>query len=151
MKKLLFPLTLPLTIISFLIFSKWWYVIAIDAKDVFAYGFPLIYKCEGFHTSMSTQYFLTEMAFNFLCYFAFWLLFIGMINKFWNIQFPKYISKLFWYVCSILFGAFMYLSCEFDDRYLLKRPFEVKLIDCGLTVLEKHSTDREKYLKLKGN
>ncbi len=145
MKKLIFRLTLPLTLISFGIITKWSYGIAIDAKDVFFYGFPMIYKCEGFHTSMSTQYFLTEMTINLLTYFAFWLIITWTINRFWKINITKLISKIFWIGFGILFIGFAYMSIDLDDRYLTKRDFDVKIFDSGITIFGTHSTDREKY------
>jgi len=145
MKKLIFRLTLPLTLISFGIITKWSYGIAIDAKDVFFYGFPMIYKCEGFHTSMSTQYFLTEMAINLLTYFVFWLIITLVLNRIWKINIPKRISKIFWIGFTVLFLGFAYLSNDLDDRYLIKRDFDVKIFGSGFTVFENHSTDRKKY------
>jgi hypothetical protein len=145
MKQIIFRLTLPLTIISFGIITKWWYGLAIDAKDVFFYGFPLIYKCEGFHTSLSTLYFLTEMTINLLTYFAFWLLITLTVNRFWKINIPKRISKIFWIGFGILFLGFLYLSNALNDLYLIKRDFDVKIFDSGFTLFENHSTDREKY------
>lgn len=145
MKKLIFRLTLPLTLITFGIITKWSYGIVVDGTDEFFYGFPLIYKCDGFHTSLSTQYFLTEMIINLLTYFSFWLLIIWTINRFWKINIPKLISKIFWLGFGILFLGFIYLSNEFDDRYLMKRNFEVITVDSGFTIFENHSRDREKY------
>ena len=145
MKKLTFRLTLPLTFISFGIITKWWFGIAIDAKDVFLYGFPLIYKCEGFHTSLSTQYFLTEMIINLLTYFVFWLSITWTISKFWKINIPKLVSNVFWIGFGVLFLGFVFLSNDLDDKYLLKRDFDVKIFDSGITFFGNHSTDREKY------
>lgn len=145
MKKLILRLILPLTLISFGIITKWWFGIAIDAKDVFFYGFPLIYKCEGFHTSLSTQYFLTEMTINLLTYFAFWLITTWTINQFWKINIHKLFSKIFWIGFGVLFLGFVYLSNDLDDRYLIKREFDVKIFDSGLSILKNHSTDIGKY------
>jgi len=145
MKKLIVRLTLPLTLISFGIITKWSYGIAIDAKDVFFYGFPMIYKCEGFHTSLSTQYFLTEMTINLLTYFAFWLIITLTLNRIWKINISKRISKIFWVGYAVLFLGFAYLSNDLDDRYSTKRDFEVKIFDSGITIFGIHSTDREKY------
>jgi hypothetical protein len=145
MKKIIFRLTLPLTLISFGIITKWWYGIAIDAKDVFFYGFPMIYKCEGFHTSLSTQYFLTEMAINLLTYFVFWLIITLVVNRIWKINIPKRISKIFWIGFTVLFLGFAYLSNDLDDRYIMKRNFDVKIFDSGFTIFGNHSIDREKY------
>ena len=145
MKKVIFRLTLPLTLISFGVITKWWFGIVIDAKDVFFYGFPLIYKCEGFHTSLSTQYFLIEMTINFLTYFAFWLIITLTINRFLKVNIPILISKIFWIGFGVLSLGFLYLSSDLDDRYLIKRDFEVKIFDSGITIFGNHSTDREKY------
>lgn len=145
MKKLIFRLTFPLTLISFGIITKWSYGIAIDAKDIFSYGFPMIYKCEGFHTSMSTQYFLSEMTFNLSTYFVFWLIITLVLNRIWKINIPKRTAKIFWIGYGILFLGFAYLSNDLDDRYLTKRDFEVKIFDSGITIFGTHSTDREKY------
>ena len=145
MRKLIFRLTLPLTLISFGIITKWSYGIAIDAKDVFFYGFPMIYKCEGFHTSMSTQYFLTEMAFNLLTYFVFWLTLTLALNRIWKINITKRTAKIFWIGFTTLFLGFVYMSNDLDDRYLIKRDFDVKIYDSGITIFGIHSTDREKY------
>ena len=145
MRKLIFRLTLPLTLISFGIITKWSYGIAIDTKDVFFYGFPMIYKCEGFHTSLSTRYFLTEMTINLLTYFVFWLIVTLVLNRIWKINIPKRIAKIFWIGFGILFSGFVYLSNDLDDRYLIKREFEVEIFDSGFTIFGIHSTDREKY------
>lgn len=145
MKKLIFRLTLPLTLISFGIITKWSYGIIIDGTDEFFYGFPLIYKCRGFHTSGSTQYFITEMVINLLTYFAFWLIITWTLNRFWKINIPKLISKIFWVGFGVLFLGLVYLSNDLDDRYLMKRDFHVKIFDNGISIFGSHSTDREKY------
>lgn len=145
MKELIFRLILPLTLISFGIITKWSYGIVIDGPDQFLYGFPLIYKCSGFHTSLSTQYFLTEMIIDLLIYFLFWLTITWLISRFWKINISKRISKKFWIVFGILFLGFAYISNDLDDRYLIKRNFDVKIIDSGYTIFESHSRDREKY------
>jgi hypothetical protein len=145
MKKLIFRLTLPLTLISFGIITKWSYGIAIEAKDVFFYGFPMIYKCEGFHTSMSTQYFLAEMAINLLTYFVVWLIITLILDRYWKIKIAKRIAKIFWIGFGIIFLGFAYMSNDLDDRYLMKRDFDVKIFDSGITIFGIHSTNREKY------
>ena len=142
MKKLLFRLTLPLTIVSFITLTKWWHGIVEDGKDVYFYGFPLIHKCEGFHTSLSTQYFLSEMTLNLLIYFIFWLILTFILNQYWKINIPKRLSNMFWIGIGILFLGFIYLSHNLDDRYLQKRNFEVEILDSGFTIFENNSPDR---------
>jgi hypothetical protein len=147
MRHLIFRFTLPLTLISFTLITKWWYGIAIDAKDVFFYGFPLIHKCEGFHTSLSTQYFVFEMLVNLLTYFVISLAVTLIINRFWKIIIPGAGAWAFWIGFGIFMSGVVYMSNELDDRFVLKRDFEVKVFDSGFTVLQIHSTDREKYHK----
>lgn len=150
MRKKIFRLTLPLTLISFGVITEWSYGNIVDGTDEFFYGFPLIYKCDGFHTSLSTQFFLTEMVINLLTYFASWLIVTLIINRFWNIDIPKLVSKMFWIGFGVLFLGFLYLSNDLDDRYKIKRDFDVKIFDSGISIFGIHSTDKEKILnKLK--
>lgn len=136
--------TLPLTIISFLLFTKWYYVYAIDAKNIYAYGFPLIHKCQGFHTSMSSQYFLFEMAFNFLCYFLFWLAVSLAINRIWKIFAPNILARIFYLLLTCYLLLFCYSSYSiYDDRYKIVRGFDVEIYDSGVTILKMHSRVRD--------
>ena len=41
---LVLVLVFPLTIIVFILFSKWWIVNVVDGTDGIMYGFPFIYK-----------------------------------------------------------------------------------------------------------
>ena len=43
------------------------------------------------------------------------------------------------------FLGFIYLSKDLDDRYKIKRDFDIKIFDSGITMFGIHSTDREKY------
>ena len=145
MKKLIFQLTLPLTLISFGVITKWSYGIVVDGTDEFFYGFPLIHKCRGFHTSLSTQYFVTEMTINLLTYFAFWLITTWIASRLWKIGISKLVSKIFWIGFGVFVLGFIYLSKDLDDRYLIKRDFDIKIFKSGITIFGKHSTDRTKY------
>ncbi|WP_222931286.1 hypothetical protein, partial [Xanthovirga aplysinae] len=81
MKKLIWELVLSLTVISFSIFTKWWYVLPTDALDTVMSGFPLIWISEGWHTSMSLQIFVKELIINLLIYFVFWFTIVYTINR----------------------------------------------------------------------
>ena len=67
-KKAILNLTLPLTIITFILFTKWWIVDIVDGSDAVMYGFPLIYKSPAFHTSLAEQYFIMEFLIDFLLF-----------------------------------------------------------------------------------
>ena len=127
MRQLIFRFTLPLTLLSFALITKWWYGIVIEAKDVFFYGFPLIHKCEGFHTSLSTQYFLFEMLLNLLTYFTISLVITLIINRFWKIRVATLAAVVFWVGFGIFMSGVIYMSNEMDDRFLMKRDFQVKV------------------------
>ncbi|MDO5979197.1 hypothetical protein [Flavivirga spongiicola] len=145
MTKHIFRLILPLTLISFGLVTKWWFGIAIDAKDVFFEGFPLIYKCEGFHTSLSTQYFIFELFVNLMTYFLFWFVVTFLATRIWTINIPAKIVKVFWIGYGLLFLGFVFLSIDLNDLYLKKRNFEVEIFDTGISIFGNTPTDREKY------
>ena len=85
------------------------------------------------------------MLINLLTYFTFWLVVTWILNRCWEINIPKLISKIFWICFGIIFVGFIYISNELDDRYIITRDFDIKLIDSGITIFEEHSRDREKY------
>lgn len=83
MKRLILQLVLPLTIISFALWTRWELVdvLPIDAPDVIMVGFPLAFACDGWHTSMSLQIFVFEYLVDLVVYFGFWLLLVWLIHR----------------------------------------------------------------------
>ena len=148
MKSLIFRFVIPITLISFGVVTKWWYGYAIDAKEVFSYGFPLIYKSEGFHTSGSEQYFILELLGNLITYFFIWLIITIIIKKFWEIKIPNRISNIFWIGFSVFIIAFTFITIDLEDVYFSKRKFKYKIYDSGISIFEQ-TPSRENYLKLK--
>ena len=146
MKNLIIRFTLPITILSFVLITKWWYGADLDVKDAFFYGFPMIYKCEGFHTSMSTQYFVLELAVNFIAYFCICLIISLILFKIRQFTVPKKISLVFWIGFVVVFTATLYLSYEMKDVYPVSRDFQVKIFDSGFSFLEQ-TPDREVYME----
>ncbi len=68
-----FPIILiPVTIISFAVFTKWWFTVPVDAPDTMYWGFPFAFVGEGWHTSMSLQIFVMELIADLIFYFLFW-------------------------------------------------------------------------------
>lgn len=131
MKQLTWKLVLPLTIISFTLFTKWWNVIIDDYTETLK-GFPLPFVCPGWHTSLSLQIFIVELIVDLFAYFLFWFLAILMIVKFvrpFHIPKPVTISLL---VVSGLFAfAMIILAVNPDNIYTTSRPFEMKIIETG--------------------
>jgi hypothetical protein len=83
-KDLVKKLVLPLTFISFALWTKWWmvYALPIDAPDIIMVGFPLTYAGDGWHTSLSLQIFFLELLIDLLTYFLFWLVVILLVDRF---------------------------------------------------------------------
>lgn len=125
-------LALPLSLISFAVFSKWWYAHVIDDTDEVLIGFPFIYKCPGFHTSMSTQYFILEMLCDFLVYVLFWTVLIGIINKFLiKITLNKLATIVFGVMTIIIFTFFILEMALPDNRLYLYRDFDIQIKQTG--------------------
>src|SRR5678815_3945633 len=82
MKSLTLKIVVPLTIISFATFTKWWYTLPVDAPDTMFTGFPFPFVCDGWHTSLSLQIFVTEFIADLLTYFLFWFIVIFSVNRF---------------------------------------------------------------------
>ncbi|SEC79162.1 hypothetical protein SAMN04489761_3595 [Tenacibaculum sp. MAR_2009_124] len=142
MKRLIIQSVLPLTIISFVLISQWKYVLVVDGPDDFFVGFPLIYKGPGFHTSLSTQYFISEMIFNLIVYFSISLIVCKIINRFYTINIPKKLYTSFWIGFGVFILFFIYLFHELDNRIHLKRDFEVEVIESGFAFFNLQPTER---------
>jgi hypothetical protein len=59
-RQLTLKLIIPITIISFAFFTKWWYALPVDAPDTMYWGFPFAYIGDGWGSSMTLQIFLIE-------------------------------------------------------------------------------------------
>ncbi len=132
MKHLILKLVLPLTLFSFVFVTKWSYVLVEDGPDDMLFGFPLPYRCSGWHTSMSEQYFLMEMAFDLLVYFLFWLVLIYLLNRLFALMPNRAIVAALWVatVLSLVFPVF--IASNPDNIFELKRDFKYKEVDTGV-------------------
>ena len=132
MRRLIFRLVLPLTIISFLIFTKWWYAVVVDGTDEILYGFPLVYTCRGFHTSLSMQFFLLELCIDVLTYFLICFLLVFLINRYVK---KIYISKILSVVLLVISGLMLSFSIFImslpENIFHTKRPFEIETMTTG--------------------
>lgn len=132
MKQLLYKLILPLTIISFTIFSKWWYVQVIDGPDEILTGFPIPYMCRGWHTSLSLQIFVFGLIIDLLTYFAFWHILIFIINQFVVKIKPNKIFTIFILIISGFLSAVMILfGSNPDNIYTFRMGFESEILETG--------------------
>lgn len=113
MKKNTIRLILPVTIIAFAFFTKWWYVYIIDGKDVIMQGFPFIYKSEALHTSMASHYFIIPWLVDFLFYFIFCFTIIYTTSRFWKYRITLTFSVLLWLI-ALLATAYSELEIVFS-------------------------------------
>ena len=133
MKQLTGKLVLPLTLISFVCITKWWYV-KVDAPDTVLYGFPLPYRCAGWHTSMSTQFFMAEMVFDLLVYFLFWFVLVYAIHRFlFRLMLPKIVVTALWLITGFTLFILVLMAVFMpDDLYYTTRHFDYELVDTGV-------------------
>ncbi len=123
---------MPLTIISFTIVTKWWYVIPVDAPGTIMAGFPLIWVSDGWHTSMSLQIFLMEFTINFLIYFVFWYLLIASLNKYWRkIKAKKIITIPLFVISMLIIVLTIFIGSMPNHVYKTKRDFDIQVLDTG--------------------
>lgn len=135
MKQLLLKLILPLTLLSFTGFTKWWYALVVDAPDYVMYGFPFIYSCPAFHTSLAYQYFILEFLADILCYFSFWFLIVYAINKKFPLRIKKAVSITLWILAVLVITPPLGLQLLLGDNvYRFKRDFDIEVFETGYTV-----------------
>jgi hypothetical protein len=132
MKQLSWKLVLPLTIVSLTIFTKWWYVLPVDAPDSMMYGFPIPYSCNGWHTSMSYQFFLIEFLFDLLVHYTFWFVVALLINKYViKIRQNKIVTIFLLGIVGLLIVQLIFIASVSDNIYKFKRQFDVEILKTG--------------------
>jgi len=133
MKPLTFKLILPLTIISFVTLTKWWYASPVDAPDTMFTGFPFPYVCAGWHTSLSLQIFIMEFLADLLIYFLFWFAFVYYLNRYViKIKTYKLVTIGLWTLSGLIIAFMTLLAANPDNLYYVKRPFQIELLETGI-------------------
>jgi len=132
MKRLTLTIVIPLTIISFSAITKWWYALPTDAPDTMFTGFPLAFVCEGWHTSLSLQVFMTEFLMDLLIYFLFWFVLFFCIDRFLTkIKTNKIVTTSLWTFAGLIVVFWTLTASNKDNLFYIKRPFEMKVIKTG--------------------
>lgn len=124
MKSLVLKLILPLTLVSFTLFTKWWYALPVDAPDTIYIGFPLIFLGPGWHTSMSYQIFWLEFIVVFL-----------IKTFFTKLSIPKILTIVLWIISGCIIAILLFLNYISDNAYYLKRPYDVKILETGYSFI----------------
>ncbi len=148
MKQLIYKIVIPLTIISFVFITKWWYVLPTDAPHSIMIGFPLAYSCNGWHTSMSEQYFILEFIVDILFYFITWVVLIYSIDRFLIKLRPKKIVVIILLSISgiVLLFSILFVSNS-NNIFYLKRDFDIETIKTQPKFIWKHITRPENRTK----
>jgi hypothetical protein len=143
-KQLTWRLILPLTIISFGTFTKWWYVLPVDAPDTMMIGFPLAFASDGWHTSMSLQIFLMEFTIDFLTYFLFWFIFTFLVQRYLaQIKIPKILTGILCILSTIIFTIAIMIASMPEQIIQVKRDWGMQVMVTGykLTWMPQHRPD----------
>lgn len=136
MKELMLKITLPLTIISFTIFTKWWYVLPVDAPHTLMVGFPLVCISDGWHTSGSLQIFVTELIVDFLIYFGCWFVVSWGIHRLVaNFKTHKIIIRLLWGIASLILLGTVIIGSMPVHIYKVKRDFNMEVLTTGYSFI----------------
>jgi hypothetical protein len=147
MKNLIFKIALPLTVISFWTITKWWYALPVDAPDTMFKGFPLIYVCPGWHTSLSLQIFVTELVVDFLIYFLFWIILISCIDRFLKrVKISRGVTIGMWALSGLFIAFETLFAANPDNIFYIKRPFEIQVLETGYEFIWQY-TERPDYYK----
>ncbi len=157
MKKLIWKIVLPLTLILISTITMWRYVLIVDGVDEILTGFPLPYICPGWHTSLSYQIFISEFIIDFFIYFAFSFLIVFLVNRFiWKIRTNKKIVIALYIISGFLIADPIFLLGLNDHVYKLKSDFDTKTLETGFKFwhgsverpdLDKYVLSQQDYIK----
>jgi hypothetical protein len=128
-------LIIPLTIISFGIFTKWWKVYPVDGPDTMMDGFPFPWVSEGWGSSMSLQIFALEFAVDFAVYFLFWILILTEANRYFgSIKISKRVSGFFWALSTlVVFLAILTIRIS-SPTFEWRRDWDMKVLKSGIKI-----------------
>jgi len=123
---------LTLTILSFFVITKWWYVLVIDGTDEIMYGFPFIYTCSCFHTSLCSQYFILELTIDFSIYFLFWFILNFLFTKYiYSFSVNKWLRRILFIICGLILSFQFFMNSIGENTYSLYRNFDYTYFTSG--------------------
>lgn len=132
MKQLTLRLAPPLTIISMFLVTKWWFALPVDGPEKLYWGFPFPFWGQGFHTSMSFQFFMLEFVADLIVYFLGWVGLLYLISKMITIaKASNYILKSIWSLAMLLSIGFIILLSISNPVFRLKRDYDWRILQTG--------------------
>jgi hypothetical protein len=147
MRQLTLKVIIPATIISFAVFTKWWYALPADAPDTMYWGFPFVYIGEGWGSSMTLQIFLFEFIADLLVYFLFWFSIIWLIDYLIvKINPYKALTIFLWSLSTIIIAFNTLIWSNKDNTFYTKREYKFDVLTTGYQ-FEWDNVQRPDYYK----
>ena len=132
MKRSILHTIFPLTIISFALVTKWWYMAVVDGPDEVLLGFPFPFMCRGWHTSMSLQLFTAELVADLFVYFLFWFALVFLIRQLLPTRTLHAFLKIVLHALNALVICYtIFILAMPDNMLLLRRDFEIQVKTTG--------------------
>jgi hypothetical protein len=128
MKRIVVKFVVPLTIISFSLITMRSIAFVDDIGSIDFTGFPFLYTCKGFHTSMSQQFFLLPLLVDLVVYLLIWFVFFLILKNFVDInKAPRFIPVTLILLATVFFAINTLFASNSDNIFLLKKDFEIKV------------------------
>jgi hypothetical protein len=125
-------LVMPITILLFALFTKWWNVLPVDAPYTVYRGFPFPYAGRAWHTSGALQIFVLEFIADLLVYFLFVFCFVLFVNSLFKKRKPhKMLTITLWSLSLVVLSIGLLIGANKDNLFYLKRPYEMKIKKTG--------------------
>jgi hypothetical protein len=146
MTQLNIKVALAMSLISMFLLTKWWFALPVDGPAKLYWGFPFAFMGEGFHTSMSYQFFIIEFIANFTVYFSFWVVLILSVNKMApNFKLPALLSKIIWSLTLLFYIGFVGLISISNPIFHFKRPYDWEILETGNVFIWKNTPRPERF------
>ncbi|TAE83233.1 MAG: hypothetical protein EAY81_08595 [Bacteroidetes bacterium] len=136
---------------SFGLFTKWWYVLPLDGRQTYLWGFPFAWVGEGWQTSGALQFFVLEGIVDFIVYYLCWFIAIYGLTRYIKLTINKptlYILRLSAVIIMASYAVGISISYPTFNTH---RHFDMQIIRSGYGVVWSYQTDYEQLLPQQNN
>ena len=131
MKPTNWKILVPLTLVTMATVSKWWYVLPVDSVDTMMTGWPLPFVCAGWHTSLSYQIFVAELAIDAICYLGLVALALYVLQRWLAVTVGKRTRVALWVLSALLMGLPLLMASNSNNLYYMHRDWDMQVIATG--------------------
>ena len=125
MKPLILRLILPLSLIFFILITKWW-LVETELPVNYLYGFPLPYTAACVSGNGCIQYFIIPLLIDLAAYFFAVLLITWLIHRFNRLRIPKAIGYILWAINVLYYTpSVAYKNANASTEFYVQREFKV--------------------------